>query len=334
MNVEIPIPELDPVAGVAATLLLGPELVVPEHLLGARGGGLVVAGVVGQPGDRGERELLVLDPVLLPDLEGVDADLDGELVHDPLDAVRRLGPAGAAVGVGPGLVGEHRLAGEAVGRELVDGVEHERAEHRHAAAHDGDVGTEVGQQLDLEAGDRAVLLRRQRQLLPLVAAVVGHHQRLAAGLGVLHRPAQPAGDRPGDPLLGRGLELAAEAAADVRRDHPDLRLGHARRGGQREAQDVGDLGRRPHGQLLTRRVDHDRAGLHEGRDQPLLAVLPLDHDAVGAGLGDGLLDVAAGAGLARVEHPQCGLVGAEVGMRERAALVGSGRSRLELERGG
>ena len=146
---------------VAAPLLLGPQLVVPEHLLGLGGGGLVVAGVVLEPGHRGERELLVLDPVLLADLERVDADLGGELVHQPLDGVRRLRPAGAAVGVGPGLVGEHRLHGELVGRELVDRVEHERAEHRHAAADDGDVGAEVGEQLDLEAGDGAVLLGRR-----------------------------------------------------------------------------------------------------------------------------------------------------------------------------
>ena len=125
--------ELDPVAGVAAPLLLGAQLVVAEHGHRLLGGGLVVAGVVLQAGHRGERELLVLDPVLLADLHRVDADLGGQLVHQPLDRVRRLRPAGAAVGVGPGLVGEHRLAGEPVGRELVDRVEHERAEHRHAA---------------------------------------------------------------------------------------------------------------------------------------------------------------------------------------------------------
>ena len=86
----------------------------------------------------------------------------GELVHDPLDAEGGLGPAGAAVGVGPGLVGQHRLAVELVGGELVDRVEHERAEHRHAAADERDVGAEVGQQVDLEAGDRAVLGRPRR----------------------------------------------------------------------------------------------------------------------------------------------------------------------------
>ena len=80
--------ELDRVVRLAPLLLLGAQLVVPEDLLGLGGGRLVVAGVVLQAGDRGERELLVLDPVLLADLERVDAELGGELVHDPLDARR------------------------------------------------------------------------------------------------------------------------------------------------------------------------------------------------------------------------------------------------------
>ena len=80
--------------------LLGPQLVVAEQLHRLVGGRLVVAGVVRQPADRGERELLVLDPVAPADLHRVDAELDRELVHDALDGVRRLGPAGAAVGVG------------------------------------------------------------------------------------------------------------------------------------------------------------------------------------------------------------------------------------------
>ncbi len=56
---------------------------------------------------------------------------------------------------------------------------------------------------------------------------------------------------------GVDLELAAEAAADVGRDDPDLGLGHAGGGGQREAHDVRDLGRRPHRDLLAGRVDDD-----------------------------------------------------------------------------
>ena len=258
----------------------------------------------------------MLDPVLRAELQRVDPDLVGELVHQPLDGVRRLRSAGPAIGVGPRLVGEHRLAVELVGRELVDGVEHERAQHGHATTDEADVGTEVGEQLDLEPGDGAVLLRGEGQLLPLVTAVVRRHQGLGAGLGVLQRLAQAAGQHHGDELLRRGLQLAAEPTAHVRGDHPDLRLRDAEHGRQQEPQDVRDLGRGPHGDLLTGGVDDGGARLHEGGDQPLLAVLPLEHDAVRTGLLDGLVDVAAGAGLLGVEDPERRLVGAEVGVRQ------------------
>ena len=106
------------------------------------------------------------------------------------------------------------------------------------------------------------------------------HDRLGAGLGELHRPAQAPGDQEGHQLLGGELQLAAEAAADVRRDHPDLGLGDPGHQGQQDPQDVRHLGGRPHGDLLTGRVDDGRARLHERRNQPLLAEPPLDHDAV------------------------------------------------------
>ena len=55
------------------------------------------------------------DEVAPPDLGRVDADLPGQGVDGPLDGVGRLGPAGAAVGVGRRLGREHRRAGERVG---------------------------------------------------------------------------------------------------------------------------------------------------------------------------------------------------------------------------
>ena len=241
----------------------------------------------------------------------VHADLGGELVHQPLDGVRRLGPAGAAVGVGPGLVGEDGLARELVGRELVDRVEHERARaparrrrrSRRRRPRSASRSTLRPVTVPSFSAARVSFCHWSRPWWPA-------EQRLRAGLGVLDRLVDPPADRPGDPLLGRDLELAAEPAADVGCDHPDLRLGHAGRRGQREPHDVRDLGGRPHRVLLAGRVHHDRARLHERRDQPLLAVLALDHDAVGAGRSDGLLDIAAGARLGGVEDPQRGLVGA------------------------
>jgi hypothetical protein len=134
----------------------------------------------------------------------------------------------------------------------------------------------------------------------------------------------------GDPLLGSDRELATEATADVGGDDPDLRLGDTGRRGQGEADDVRDLGRAPDGDLLAGRVDHDRARLHEGRDEALLVDLPFDHDAIGARLLDRLVDVAARAGLRRVEPPERALVGFQVGVCEHRVL----RGLLEVEDGG
>ena len=49
----------------------------------------------------------------------------------------------------------------------------------------------------------------------------------------------------GEHLLGRELQLAAESAADVRRDHAELALGDARHERHEVAHDVRDLGRGP-----------------------------------------------------------------------------------------
>ena len=124
--------ELHGIAVFAALGLLAPQPVVVEQLPRLGGGGLVVAGVVGQPRDGVEGELLVGDPVLRAQFERIARQLGGKLVHHPLDRERRLRTAGAAVGVGGHLVGEDVGTREAIRRELVDAVEHERAEDRDA----------------------------------------------------------------------------------------------------------------------------------------------------------------------------------------------------------
>jgi hypothetical protein len=59
-----------------------------------------------------------------------------------------------------------------VGGELVDRVEHEGTEDRYAGRDQAQVRPHVGEQLDLQRGDRAVLLRRDGEVLDLVASVV------------------------------------------------------------------------------------------------------------------------------------------------------------------
>ena len=188
-----------------------------------------------------------------------------------------------------------------VRRELVDRVEHEGAQDRDAAADDRDVRAEIGEQLDLSlvtvpsfSAARVSFCHWSRPWWPDTSDSSAS-RCTSTGLPS-RRPTAQAIHPPGH------LELAAEAAADVGGDDADLRLRYAGRGGQGEAQDVRDLGGRVH-RTARRWVDDDRARLHERRDEPLLAVLALDHDAVAAGLADRVLDGAAGAGLAGVEDP-------------------------------
>ena len=79
----------------------------------------------------------------------------------------------------------------------------------------------------VQPADPAVAVGRDPDALDLVAAVVHGQVALAAGLGPLDRLADLAGDQHGEHLLGGDLELGAEAAADVGRDHPQLVLGDA-----------------------------------------------------------------------------------------------------------
>ena len=91
----------------------------------------------------------MLDPVPLPDRQRVDAQVRGEFVHDPLDAVSGLGPARAPVGVGGHLGGEDPRALERVGVHLVDGREHEAAEQRDARREEHQVGAHVSEDVDV-----------------------------------------------------------------------------------------------------------------------------------------------------------------------------------------
>ena len=129
---------------------------------------------------------------------------------------------------------------------------------------------------------------------------------------------------------GGDLELSAEAAADVGGDHPNLALGDPEHGGGEDPHEVRHLRGGPDRDLLTGRVDRDRARLHEGRDQSLLAVLPLDDDAVDPSCGDDIVDVVAGAGIGGVELPVGALVRAQVRVREH--LVGERRLEVEHRR--
>ena len=59
------------------------------------------------------------DQILAPQLDAVEAELGGGDVDQPLDRVRHLGPAGAAIGLRRHGVGEHRAGAQRRGRNVV-----------------------------------------------------------------------------------------------------------------------------------------------------------------------------------------------------------------------
>ncbi len=162
--------------------------VVVDQVGGDRGGLVVVARVVHQPGEGLVRELLGPDEVATPQLERVDADLLGECVHRPLDRIGRLRAAGAAVRVGRGERGEHAGAGEVVGlRQVVDAGVEERSEQRDAGRDQLQVGAHVGGESHPHGGELAAGVGGQLDVLDLAATLDAGHGVLRAGLVPAHR---------------------------------------------------------------------------------------------------------------------------------------------------
>ena len=185
----------------------------------------------------------MLDPVHLTQLHRIHVQLGGEFIHDPLDREGRLRSARTADRVGRRLVGEHAHAVEVIGLHLVDRGEHEHAQQRDARGDDLQIGTHVGEQVDLQAEQFAVLGRADFDVLDLVAAVVAGHHVLASGLGPLHRSAEVASQLHGEDLLAIQLQLATETTADIGSDHAQRVLGKPGDQGQQDSQDVRNLRR-------------------------------------------------------------------------------------------
>jgi hypothetical protein len=119
--------------------------------------------------------------------------------------------------------------------------------------------------------------------------MAGREHRLGALLDPLHRGADLARRRGCDELLGIGVQLGAEPAADVGRDRPHLGLAHAADDRQERPQEVRHLGRAVHDELVGGRVPvgDDAARLDRDVDQPLVSDRVLDDDL---GVGERLVD--------------------------------------------
>ena len=320
-------PELLHVAAGTPLRLLAAQRIVVQYLERAVEIRSVVAGVDREAG--GDRRGELLDEVAPPQLDRVDVEPARERVHRPLDRERGLGAAGAAVGVRRGRVGEDARALERVGVDVVAARVEPGAEQRHAGRDQLEVRAHRGGQAGADGGDLAVGVRRELDLLPHVAAVDRGEVALAALLGPLDRAAQPARQGQHEHLLRVDVQLGAEAAADVGRDHADLRLGNAEHDRGEHPEDVRDLRRRPQRQLVHDGLREAGARLDRVRDQPVLPQAAADGRRR---LGEELVH------LAGVERPRVAAVRAEVLVDDRSAVgerglrVDDGMERLVVDR--
>ena len=242
---------------------------------------MIVAGIVFPAQRRLIRELLPLDEVLQPQFGRVHAELLRQDIHAALDAIGGLRDAErAAIGdAARRLVGVDAVDRQMRHREVVgagDDVEEPGRPFRRIGA--GVERAMIGQHMDAQAGDLALLGRRDFGGHVVVARKRGGGEVLDAVLDPFHRF---AGDDRGDRrtnIAGIGADLVAETAADVGRDHVDLVLREFRDQRHHGADHMRRLERAPDRQLAL--------DLVEGAD----ALAGLQRRRMGAVIGDHLLD--------------------------------------------
>ncbi len=124
----------------------------------------------------------------------------------------------------------------------------------------------------MQADDCAVVLGRDLDIVDHVAPVHGVHQVLLPALDPLDRAARHHGHVGHDEIFGQDIQLGAEAAAHVRRDHAHVIFGDAEHLGYVVLGEVGRLSARPDGQLVHRLVvlGDDAARLDGDGGEPLV----------------------------------------------------------------
>ncbi len=153
-------------------------------------------------------------------LHRVHADLPRGGVHQPLDGVDRLGPAGSAVRAGRRRVGEHAFDVHLDGVNVVHAGGHPRPDHElDDGARRRRVSAEVGERMHAQGEDPAVLVQRQRRLAREIAAMRGRQEFLHPLGGPLHGPLQVPCAIRGEDVLAVERRLHPEAAAHVADQH-------------------------------------------------------------------------------------------------------------------
>ena len=160
----------------------------------------------------------------------VHVQLARQHVDHALDQVGRFGhPERTPVGDAAGrLVGEDAVNGTIGGGDVVasgdDGKQTGRPLGRLGMGVEGAV---IGKRVGTEPGDLAVLGRRQFAVHVIVPRERRRRQIVDAAFHPLDRLLEHDGADNGADIAGIGADLAAETAADVRRDDTDIVLRQA-----------------------------------------------------------------------------------------------------------
>ena len=266
-------PESEQASVGASCGLLGPELVVAEHLdrllerLERRD---VLEDVAAR---RGERQVVGSEEVPAPQLDRVDPERPGRVVDRHL-ARRRLEHPWAAVGaLAHGVRPDHGRREPEPG-DLVRPGEQERVHDRRARR----VCADVGHVLDRDGLDDLVVVDRESDLAVFVARVRRRDEVLAPVLDPLDRSTEESRREHDRALLAEHEHLLAEATADIARVDANVALGDPEVAGEEVPCLVHTLARRRDVDLVAARDPRsdDPAGLHGDAHVAVLLDLGLD----------------------------------------------------------
>ena len=260
------------------------------------------------------------------DLEAVDAELLGELVHGALDGKAGLRPAAAAIGrhLNGWSVDGFELdpdVGNAIGpRDRCRGDLRDRYPVR-------DIRAGVVQEAVPESDHLTRFQRGQLDIVNLRALLRRADEVLATVLDVFHRPVQPHGGHRDQELVRiEEQHLLAEAAAHVGRDDAHLVFVEVENRGEPAAHRDRRLGPVPYRELSGDRIParRHRPAFHRRRRRAVY-LDPNPGDVLG--LRKGLIRMAGNL------HEVSGDVVRHIGMNERSA-VEHGLLEVDLDREG
>ena len=246
-----------------------------------------------QPGGRLRRIAVVGKQIAPADFQRVHADLGGGQFDQPFGHRHRERMADGAVLAHHIFIGEHHARLRAIIRAGVgaaDQIDHLVRLDARGARIDR-VGADAGQVVDLEGGDGAVVLDADFRLHAVIAGVDVGDEALDAVGDEFHRPLEQLGQRHRRHLVGIGVHLDAERAADVFRQHAHLLVRQAEVLGEQVLHHVRRLRALVHRHALLARipVGHDRARLVGDAGVAAEQEGGLDHRVRA---GEGLVDFA------------------------------------------